>query len=59
MGDSFISIPCPTINISGYSIRPLMDCTYNRDYFHSVESKQFHMHYFCNIIMPDFVVQLC
>jgi len=38
MGDSFISIPWPNINMPDYSRKPLMDCTYSRGYFHSVES---------------------
>ena len=38
MGDSFVSIPCPNVNMPDYSLRPLMYCTCSRGYFYSVES---------------------
>jgi len=53
--------PCPNI-VSNYSLRSLMDCTYNRVYFHlvwntiePVSHAVFLQHY----LVSGFVVQLC
>jgi hypothetical protein len=61
MQDRLSAFPCSCI-VSDYSLRPLMDCTYNRVYFHSVGSTTEpvpHAVLLQHYIMSGFVVQLC
>jgi hypothetical protein len=68
MGDGFISFPCPNINMPDYSLRPLMDCTCRRVYFHSVKSTlepvshaMFLQHYhvwLCSLVVLMFGIRI-